>query len=89
MAARRRLAARLNAISGVSTSDSDVGMVDRIAGVAVTGARGAGRKMGSLLHDTENALRDAARVGQEEARSKEAEMWEEISRKVVSDPSAQ
>ncbi len=83
IAARRRLATRLGAISGGSLSGSDnANVADRIAGAAVTGAKGAGRKMGSLLHDTENAFKDAARVGQEEAKNKEEEMWEEISRTV-------
>jgi hypothetical protein len=80
--ARRRLTTRLNSISGRSLSGDDVGTVDRIAGVAVTGARGAGRQMGSLLHSAGNAVKDAARVGKEEARGKETEMWEDISRRI-------
>ncbi len=80
--ARHRLATRLNSISGRSSSGDDAGLVDRIAGMAVTGVRGTGRQMGSLLHSAGNAVKDAAQVGKEEAKVKEMEMWEDISRRI-------
>ncbi|MHB8262371.1 MAG: hypothetical protein ACYDGY_01280 [Acidimicrobiales bacterium] len=73
---RRRLLARLHDISAPDGAATPVTMT---LNVAAWGAKRVGRDVAVTASRTGGLFREAARAGRDEARRREAEMWEEIA----------
>ncbi len=73
---RRRLLVRLR---NISTPNGATGPASVTLNMAAWGAKRVGSGVNVTASRTGRLFKDAARVGRDEARRKEAEMWEDIA----------